>query len=57
SLVAKAAAAGFLEGLSNIFRPVGIQGLQTDPGSETLFQRPDAGEALEAAGYSGFSSA
>ncbi len=57
SLVAKGAAAGFLEGLSNIYRPVAIQGLQTDPGSDTLFQQPDTSEALEAAGYSGFGGA
>ncbi len=55
SLVAKAAAAGFLEGLANIYRPIAVQGFQTSPTSDTLFQRPDTAEALESAGFSGFS--
>lgn len=57
SLVAKAAFASFAEALSQIFRPVAIQGLNTSPGQRTEFQAPDASEALEAAGYAGFGGA
>lgn len=57
SLVAKAAFASFAEALSQIFRPVAIQGLNTTPGQRTDFQAPDASEALEAAGYAGFGGA
>lgn len=57
SLVAKAAFASFAEALSQIFRPVAIQGFNTSPGSRTDFQAPDASEALEAAGYAGFGGA
>jgi len=57
SLVAKAAFASFAEALSQIFRPVGIQALNTSPGQRTDFQAPDASEALEAAGYAGFGGA
>ncbi len=56
-LVAKAAFASFAEALSQIFRPVVIQGLNTSPGQRTDFQAPDASEALEAAGYAGFGGA
>lgn len=57
SLVAKAAFASFAEALSQIFRPVAIQGLNTSPGQRTDFQAPDASEALEASGYAGFGGA
>lgn len=57
SLVAKAAFASFAEALSQIFRPVAIQGFNTSPGQRTDFQAPDASEALEAAGYAGFGGA
>lgn len=57
SLVAKAAFASFAEALSQIFRPVAIQGINTSPGQRTEFQAPDASEALEAAGYAGFGGA
>lgn len=57
SLVAKAAFASFAEALSQIFRPVAIQGFNTSPGSRTDFQAPDASQALEAAGYAGFGGA
>jgi conjugal transfer pilus assembly protein TraB len=57
SLVAKAAFASFAEALSNIFRPVAIQGFNTSQGSRTGFQAPDSSEALEAAGYAGFGGA
>lgn len=57
SLVAKAAFASFAEALSQIFRPVAIQGFNTSPGQRTSFQAPDASEALEAAGYAGFGGA
>ena len=57
SLVAKAAFASFAEALSQIFRPVAIQGLNTSPGQRTEFQAPNAGEALEAAGYAGVGGA
>jgi conjugal transfer pilus assembly protein TraB len=57
SLVAKAAFASFAEALSQIFRPVAIQGFNTTPGRRTDFQAPDTAEALEAAGYAGFGGA
>ena len=57
SLVAKAAFASFAEALSQIFRPVALQGLNTSPGRTTEFQAPDTAEALEAAGYAGFGGA
>lgn len=57
SLVAKAAFASFAEALSQIFRPVALQGLNTSPGRRTEFQAPDTAEALEAAGYAGFGGA
>lgn len=57
SLVAKAAFASFAEALSQVFRPVAIQGFNTAPGQRTQFQAPDASEALEAAGYAGFGGA
>lgn len=57
-LVAKGAAAGFADALSQIYRPVAVQTLNTRPtGSDTLFQAPDAGEAMEAAGYAGVGGA
>jgi conjugal transfer pilus assembly protein TraB len=57
SLVAKAAAASFAEALSQIFRPVAIQGFQTSPGRRTEFQAPETASALEAAGYAGLGGA
>jgi conjugal transfer pilus assembly protein TraB len=57
SLVAKAAFASFAEALSQIFRPVAIQGFNTSPGQRTDFQAPETSEALEAAGYAGFGGA
>lgn len=57
SLVAKAAFASFAEALSQIFRPVAIQGFNTSPGNRTDFQAPETSEALEAAGYAGFGGA
>lgn len=57
SLVAKAAAASFAEALSQIFRPVAIQGFNTSPRQRTEFQAPETAEALEAAGYAGFGGA
>jgi conjugal transfer pilus assembly protein TraB len=57
ALIAKAAFASFAEALSQIFRPVAIQGLNTTPGRQTDFQAPDTSEALEAAGYAGFGGA
>lgn len=57
SLVAKAAFASFAQALSQIFRPVAIQGLNTSPGQRTEFQAPDTAEALEAAGYAGMGGA
>lgn len=57
SLVAKAAAASFAEALSQIFRPVAIQGFNTTPGRRTEFQAPQTAEALEAAGYAGVGGA
>jgi conjugal transfer pilus assembly protein TraB len=57
SLVAKAALASFSEALSQVFRPVAIQGLVTSPSSSTQFQTPNTGEAFQAAGYAGFGGA
>lgn len=57
ALVAKAAFASFAEALSQIFRPVMVQGLNTTPGQRTQFQAPDTSDALEAAGYAGFGGA
>lgn len=57
SLVAKAAFASFSEALSQVFRPVAIQGFNTSPGNTTQFQTPPTGEALTAAGYAGFGGA
>lgn len=53
SVVAKAAAAGFAEALSEIYRPVRIQSFNTRPGATTLFQAPQGSEALSASGYAG----
>ena len=53
SIVAKAAAAGFAEALSEIYRPVRIQSFNTQPGSTALFQAPEGSEALSASGYAG----
>jgi conjugal transfer pilus assembly protein TraB len=57
AVVAKAAAASFAEALSQIFRPVAIQGFNTSPGQRTEFQAPPTSDALEAAGYAGFGGA
>lgn len=57
SLVARAAFASFADALSQIFRPVAIQGLNTSPGTTTEFQAPPAGQALEASGYAGVGGA
>lgn len=57
SLVAKAAFASFAEALSQIFRPVMVQGLNTSPGQRTQFQAPETADALEAAGYAGVGGA
>ncbi len=53
SVVAKAAAAGFAQALSEIYRPVRIQSFNTQPGSTALFQAPDGSEALSASGFAG----
>ena len=53
SVVAKAAMAGFAEGLSEIYRPVRIQSFQTQPGSTALFQAPEGSEAFSASAYAG----
>ena len=52
-VVAKAAAAGFATAMSQIYRPVGVQAFNTTPGTSTIFQAPDSGEALSASGYAG----
>ena len=52
-VVAKAAAAGFATAMSQIYRPVGVQAFNTSPGTSTIFQAPDASEALSASGYAG----
>ncbi|MFL6600820.1 MAG: TrbI/VirB10 family protein [Steroidobacteraceae bacterium] len=57
SLVAKATFASFAEALSQVFRPVAIQGFSTSPGSTTQFQSPNTSDALQAAGYAGFGGA
>jgi conjugal transfer pilus assembly protein TraB len=57
AVIAKAAAASFAEALSQIFRPVAIQGFSTSPSHRTEFQAPDTSAALEAAGYAGLGGA
>ncbi|MGI9304174.1 MAG: TrbI/VirB10 family protein [Gammaproteobacteria bacterium] len=57
AIIARTLLAGFLAGIGNIYRPTAISGLQTSPGGDTLFQKPDTGDALEAAGFSGASRA
>ena len=57
SLVAKATFASFAEALSQVFRPVAIQGFNTSPGNTTQFQSPNTSDALQAAGYAGFGGA
>jgi conjugal transfer pilus assembly protein TraB len=57
SLIARAALASFSEALSQVFRPVAIQGFSTSPGSTTQFQAPNTPDALQAAGYAGFGGA
>jgi conjugal transfer pilus assembly protein TraB len=57
SLVAKAALASFSDALSQIFRPLVVQPLNTSPTSTTEFQTPATGPALEAAGYAGLGGA
>ena len=52
-VVAKAAAAGFAQAMSEIYRPVGIQAFNTTPGTSTIFQAPESREALSASGYAG----
>ena len=52
-VVAKAAAAGFAQAMSQIYRPVGVQAFNTTPGSNTIFQAPDSREALSASGFAG----
>lgn len=56
-LIAMSILAGSLSGLSDIFRPVAITSVQTEPGDDTLFQTPDLTEAGKAGAASGVSSA
>lgn len=56
-VIARAMLAGFAGGLSDIFKPRRLAGLQTSPGSSLQFQTPGFGNATKAAGFSGASSA
>ena len=56
-LIAMSMLSGFGSALSDIFRPVAITTVNTEPGDSTLFQNPDTTEALEAGVASGFSDA
>lgn len=57
SVIAKAAFASFAEALSQVFRPVAVQGFNTSPGNKTQFQAPDTSDAFEASAYAGFGGA
>lgn len=57
AVVAKGAAAGFAQALSDIFRPVRVQSVNTRPTEDELFIAPDAGQAAEAGSYAGFGGA
>jgi conjugal transfer pilus assembly protein TraB len=57
ALIARSLAAGFIGALSDIYQPVAIQGFNTSPDSDVLFQRPDTSQAVEAAAWSGASDA
>jgi conjugal transfer pilus assembly protein TraB len=45
--------AGTLSGFAGAVRPMNIPGVQTTPGSETLFQAPDPGQVTGIAALNG----
>lgn len=56
-LLGRTLMAGFMSGISKAMEPTQIQGLQTSPTSEQLFQTPDAQGVLTAGVFSGASTA
>lgn len=56
-LVSRAALAGLVSGLADVFKPMAVTPLGINSGNSTQFQTPNPGDALGTSGYSGVNRA